>query len=184
MPAVGVFRTELREIAALALLNAGTLAGTKVYSPRTWPQRPDELPALIVTTPSERKQSLGRSLPRFNSIISLVVMVRVRGAGPNLPAMNADAEAQLETLCSQVETVLMCSQSIVSIVQEFATVETHMIVSTEGEVIIGEASVKLDCEVFQQFNPEPGEALLEIDQHYQRPDGIGLADAKIILPQS
>ena len=179
---LGISRVDLRTAAVEVLVSARTAAGKRVHSPRAWPTRPDELPALMVTTPSERKESLGRSLPRFNSTITLAVMARVMGVGKDAPTMVAQAEESLELIASQVEEAVMGDPRLVSIVQQFTFVETHMMVSSESERIIGEASIIFGCEVFQEFQPGPGDPLTEIVTTIPADDGPGVS-FDTFLPQ-
>ena len=85
------------------MLDGGTLAGARVYEPHTWPMTEVELPALIVATPAERKESLARGVPQFFTTVTLAVLARVA-----LPT-EGGAEALLDQLADQVQRAVLCS---------------------------------------------------------------------------
>jgi hypothetical protein len=147
-----ISRAGLRDLALAALQAAGTLAGLAVYTAKTFPTDPVELPMLILQTPIERKESLGRNgPPSFTTVMHLAVNARVTGTS------EAAIETDLDTLCSQVEAALLCSDDFMRVLQQVRSVDTQFGVFANGGALIGAAEIVLECETFQEFDPPPGE---------------------------
>lgn len=151
-----VSRADLRALAVQVLIASGTLAGARVYEPHTWPMTEVELPALIVATPTERKESLARGVPQFFTTITLAVLARVA------IATEGEAEALLDQLADQVQRAILCSPPMLAPVQQFVSVETHLVISAEGEQFVGEASILFGAEIYQLYEPDAGVPLTEI----------------------
>jgi len=143
-------RTQLRTAAVNALKSAATLAGNDVFSPEDWATWSGKYPLVIVRTPLERKTSRGRvGAPQFDSLITVTATGRVERTS------EAAAESDLETLSEQIEAALLCNGKFIydNEVQQFAGVETHMTVTSEGKKHLGETVVAFHVEVFQVFEP-------------------------------
>ncbi len=149
-------RAGLRALAVAGLLGARTLAGRRVYSDHAQPMEIEELPALLVATPAERKDTAGLGAPQFSTVMTLAIMARV--AGPSEQA----TEALLDQLIEQVQAAILCTPAVVEPIERFEFVETLSVVSAEGEQMIGEATIMFGCRVYQQYEPDAGEPLVLI----------------------
>jgi hypothetical protein len=143
-----ISRAGLRTLARDTLLAAATVAGPRVYDLHGQPAKLTEFPALVVSTPVERKEFSGFGAPQFNTTITLAVMARVA------PGSEASAEAQLEQLVEQVQRAVLCTPNMVMPIQRFEFVETQSIVSVEGETMVGEATIMFGCQVPQLYEPD------------------------------
>ncbi|EOA2992928.1 ATP-binding protein, partial [Yersinia enterocolitica] len=61
---------QVRQLVVAAILGK-TDAENRVYSPRDWPTTEEMYPVILVQTPIEEKQSLGRNAPQFNTITTV-----------------------------------------------------------------------------------------------------------------
>lgn len=157
MPLVdGISRKQLQTLAIETLIGANTAAYERVTEPMPWPTKPEMFPLLLVQTPVERKSSLGRGIPQFNTVITLVVVGRVMGESPE--QINAD----LDELSGQVEEALLCTNAFVNNLQQFITVETQSVVTSDSKYHIGEFGLKMECEVYQAFGPGGGVPLVGV----------------------
>ena len=76
------YRVILREAAAAVLLNAGTMAGQKIYTARSLPSTIEDLPNVYLQVPIDQGTSLGRSQPGFRRVAYLQIEGRVTGGTP------------------------------------------------------------------------------------------------------
>jgi hypothetical protein len=144
------FRDQVRDAMVSALIEANTAAGTKVYAPKNWPETPQQLPVLIVSIPTEQKQSWGPNGPKFTTTAHIVVLGRVTGS----TAM--DAEAQLDILAVQVQNAILLNLNVYALVQNFSTIQTQISITDQGELQIGEISVDFAAEFPEVFAPGVG----------------------------
>lgn len=153
-------RDTLRALAVQTLIAANTNAGSRVHDPKDWPDEASELagaPTLMVITPTERKESLARGVPQFDTTITLVVLVRV--------SADTDAASQvaLDRLCDQVERAILCTPAMIAPIQQFVFVETSQVITVMGSAPVGEATVMFGCEVYQIYEPDAGAPLTGLD---------------------
>lgn len=152
-----ISRAGLRGIVVSALQSAATLAQDRVYEPRDIPTDLSLFPALLVQTPIERKESLGRTTaPQFNTTVTIAVTARVQGDNPG------QVETDLDTLATQVEQAVLCSDDVMKTLQQVASVDTEMVVTAESETHVGQAAITFACETFQRYDPPPAPDLVEI----------------------
>jgi hypothetical protein len=154
-----LYRANLRTIAVDALKSAGTMARQSVFSPRDWPTFSGNYPAILVQTPRERKESIGRGMPQFTVTATMSVIGRLDGTDAEY------VETQLETLCEQIEQAILTNYDLVRLTQQFSAVDTRMEVSCEGEKHIGEVQMDFSMEFYQAFEPVIANALTEVDVH-------------------
>ena len=147
------YRVKVRDAIVTALQAANTKAGASVFSPRDLETQSGTLPAILVHMPQERKESMGRGgVARFHVTAAIAVVGRVEGPDPNAVA------AQAELLCDQiVEAVL--TGPVVQLVEQFASVDTELVVSAAGDLHTGEAQVNFVVGFFEQFLPAGGQPL-------------------------
>lgn len=178
---MSAFRGELRLLVQQALLAAGTLAGPNVFLPRDWPLNSAKMPALLLQTPRERKESRGRSgIPQYETTTWLEVRGQTNGEDP------VQVETDLETLADQVELVMMGfvvgpPQQL----EEIAAVETEFALSADGKRHLGEAVLRFALQYPESFVPSVPDNLLEVDITVE-PTGAPLnvpgPTEKIVLP--
>jgi len=147
---VTLLRSQWRSLVVAQLVAADTLAGSRVFAARDWPTDPAVLfPIILVQVPHERKESLGRQAPEFNTVVDLVVVGRIETGNVN------DAETAIETLCEQIELAILANPAIVSAqpFQQFTYVETNTGFNSEGKRHIGEVAMTFGCELYQWYNP-------------------------------
>ncbi len=143
-------RDTIRDNAVRALLEANTLAGERVYTPRTWPTQPVDLPAIIVRTPTQRRQSTGRhGPPQFMGEVMLTVTARVTASS------EADADELVRVLAEQIETAILQNGQFLfdSDIQSFPSTALELRVSAEARSITAEAHCSFACEVYEIFDP-------------------------------
>ena len=171
-------RAGLRDLAVLVLRSAGTLAKLSVLPVSVVPTASGAMPILYVQCPSERKLSMGRAgTPKFTTVANLFVVGRVTNASADR------VQADLDALIDQVHASVLGSYDLQQVVQQFASVETHAVVTGEAARPIGEFSAQFECELFQRYEPARGEPLLEIDLTLTH-SGQVFAEADVLLPQS
>jgi hypothetical protein len=168
-----LYRANLRKIAVAALKSAGTMARQSVFSPQDWPTFSGNYPAILVQTPRERKESIGRGMPQFTVTTTMSVIGRLDGTDAEY------VETQLELLCEQIEQAILTNYDLVRLTQQFSAVDTRMEVSCEGEKHIGEVQIDFSLEFYQAFEPTFVDALTEADVHV---DLVGTYDAAGTYP--
>lgn len=137
---------------AIAFLSAaGTAAGERVFSWRTWPTAGGILPALLVYTEGESGQSIGpHGPPTFTSTITLKVVGQAEGA------TEVAASALALAMAQQVRNCLLRNQAFrhSNGVQEFTGYHYSANATAEGKRFVGQMTFALEAQVFQVFEPE------------------------------
>ncbi|EOI7396997.1 ATP-binding protein, partial [Yersinia enterocolitica] len=152
-----------------------TDAENRVYSPRDWPTTEEMYPVILVQTPIEEKQSLGRNAPQFNTITT----VRITGRLQELDGENENdgankAELALERLREQIERAVINSYDLTRQTQQFARVRSTIDLDSAGEGHLAQLLMELDIEYYQgpeDFYPIEADPLLGIDITIAMPDG-------------
>ena len=157
-----MLRRDLRELVKTALLDAGTDAGRKVYTPRDWPTVTGQYPNILIQTPKETKISKGRFAPAFDTTVHVAITGRVEAGTAE------KAEDLADTLADQIELAILTNYDLIKVLQQFSSVETDVLVSAEGEMHIGEVQMMVAIEVFQEFDPI--ESTLTSDDDLERVD--------------
>lgn len=132
-------------------------------------------PVILVQTPIEEKQSLGRNAPQFNTITT----VRITGRLQELDGENENdgankAELALERLREQIERAVINSYDLTRQTQQFARVRSTIDLDSAGEGHLAQLLMELDIEYYQgpeDFYPIVGDPLLVIDITMAMPDG-------------
>lgn len=175
----GISRKDLAQLAMATIVAANTLAGKRVYEPRDWPTRPELFPMLLIQAPTDRKVSLGRGIPQFNTTITLTVVGRAVGLSPE------EVSKSLDLLSTQIEDALLCTTAFVENIQQFASVTTTSVVSAEAKQHIGEIGMQFEIEVYQMYGPDDGDPLEKIELDItDSMTGEQLAEAAVPFPQS
>jgi hypothetical protein len=145
-----LYRAQIRDAIVTALRNAQTLAGADVYAPRDWPETIVELPAIIVSMPSDHKENTGPFGPRYNTTATIVVLGRLKGQTA------IDAEAQLEAFANQIQNAILTDLATLSLVEKFSTIDTETAITDNGEDQIGEISIAFGADFYEIFQPGIG----------------------------
>lgn len=172
----GISRQQLADAARTAIIAANTLAGSSVFEPRDWPNTLADFPMVIVSTPRERKTSLGRNNREFNTVISLAIIARVAATS------DEKASTDLRTLTDQLENAIIVSPALSATVQQFVSIEMASAVTAESEYHVGEAGLIFECEVYQIYGPDTGTALTDVRATITNQTGGGtltVADATL-----
>ncbi|ENB4712370.1 TPA: ATP-binding protein [Yersinia enterocolitica] len=165
---------QVRQLVVAAILGK-TDAENRVYSPRDWPTTEEMYPVILVQTPIEEKQSLGRNAPQFNTITT----VRITGRLQELDGENENdgankAELALERLREQIERAVINSYDLTRQTQQFARVRSTIDLDSAGEGHLSQLLMELDIEYYQgpeDFYPIEADSLLGIDITMAMPDG-------------
>ncbi|ADZ43203.1 TPA: ATP-binding protein [Yersinia enterocolitica] len=112
---------QIRQLAATALMDK-TDAEVRVYSTDVWPVT--QYPAILLQTPMEVKESIGRNAPQFKTMTTL----RISGHIQLSEAENrvTEAASALERLCGKIQRVVINSDELTCQIQQFAKVRTTM----------------------------------------------------------
>lgn len=162
-----------------------TDAADRVYSPRDWPTTADMYPVLLVQTPIDVKNSLGRNVPQFNTVTT----VRITGRLQELDDVAEDngaekAEEALEQLREQVERAVINSYELTRKIQQFLQVRSTIDVDASGEGHTAQLLMELDIEYYQgpeEFYEIDASPLEGIDVTISMPDGTPEPLVKIDL---
>ncbi|HDX5736697.1 TPA: ATP-binding protein [Yersinia enterocolitica] len=165
---------QIRQLVVAAIIGK-TDAENRVYSPRDWPTTEEMYPVILVQTPIEEKQSLGRNAPQFNTITT----VRITGRLQELDGENENdgankAELALERLREQIERAVINSYDLTRQTQQFARVRSTIDMDSGGEGHLAQLLMELDIEYYQgpeDFYPIEADPLLGIDITMAMPDG-------------
>jgi hypothetical protein len=137
-------RRALRLAAAQAL---GLIVGLEVETPGDWEVEPRSAPNAKLRTPDERKQSTDRGQAKFTTTVSLEILLTV------VSNSGEGAQDALDDLMLRVENALLGNVAMVSLVQQFATISSSTVISAEGKQHVGRADMRVDCEVYEHFDP-------------------------------
>lgn len=154
----------LMDLMAAALMGQ-TAAGNRVFTPRTWPTRPGEMPIVLLHPGKEVKKSKGRSAPAFDVLAVVRVQGRVYAKSGAGDAGAIAALAAAETLKQQIEVAVINQYDLRAAIQSFAQVETQVTTGKDGELVFGEVLADFTLDFFQyadEFHPVDGEPLDEL----------------------
>ena len=148
-----------------AALMGKTGAGNNVFAPRDWPTSQDDMPILLVQSPSERKESIGKNAPQFNVTATIRVNGRVTSVADAGDAGAVAVQGALATLQRQIEVAVINNYHLTAEISEFVSVDTRSKVSSEGEQHIGELTMDFELLFYQgpeDFAPTASSPLEEI----------------------
>lgn len=141
---MALYRTVLRDL-IVGLLQKTTDAGVNVFSVRTSPTLPAQMPAIYVSTPSESGQSSSRGTPDFTKTVRVEVLAKVSGGTP-LATLTA-----LERIAEQIEMSVMCSPEILTRIQQVSDITIEQAISSETEDHLGAAKLTFGLEYTQEY---------------------------------
>jgi hypothetical protein len=182
---------DIRALFVTALTGA-TDAGAAVYSPFDWPTASDSYPLVLVRAPKERKESLGRNAPLFTVTTTIEIIARTKSPALVGDAGSAVALAAAEALKLQIEVALINNPAIWADpnggqrIQQFASVDSEISTSSEGEMPMAELLMHIEVEFAQgpaDFFPLPSTPLEGFDVTVEEPPGTTEPYFTIELPQ-
>ncbi|GBQ32268.1 hypothetical protein HLH34_04420 [Gluconacetobacter azotocaptans] len=172
-----LYRVELREAVAAAILGANTAVGANVFTARTMPSRAADLPNVYIQSPSDRGESLNRGPPQFLRTAQIMVVARVSASSG--PA----AETALDALTEQIELAIMTNSPLLSMIQQVSSMEIGIRVNADTNPVIGEARMDFYLE-WTEFYPITGPALTSITGTLQSGGNTDFAAMDVTFPQS
>lgn len=172
---------QIRQLAATALMGK-TDAEDRIYSTDVWPVT--FYPAILLQTPVEVKESIGRNAPQFKTITTL----RISGHIQLNEAENrvTEAASALERLCEQIQRAVINSYELTRQIQQFVKVRTTVDIDTRSEQHFAQVKVELDLEYYQgpeDFFPLETPPLEGIDVTLHMSDGTTEPLIAITFPE-
>lgn len=165
--------SEIRSL-VVSSLKGRTLADDRVYSPRDWPTTSPDYPVLLVQTPYEEKQSMGRNAPQFTTVTTIRISGRVEAFDGESLDGAARAEVALEQLREQIDKSVINSYELTRNIQQFRNIRSAIDVSAAGEGHTGQLTYEIDAEYFQgpdDFYPITPTPIDEMAITVNMPDG-------------
>ena len=174
--------SEIRSLIVSAL-KGQTLAEERVYSPRDRPTTSPDYPVLLVQTPYDEKQSMGRNAPQFTTVTTIRISGRVEEFdGESLDGATR-AEAALENLREQIDKSVINSYELTRNIQQFKNIRSAIDVSAAGEGHTGQLTYEIDAEYFQgpdDFYPITPTPIDEMVITVGMPDGT--TEPVVVIP--
>lgn len=137
-------------VLVVTALRGKTDAEDRVYSPRDWPTSEDMYPIILVQTPMDIKDSLGRNSPQFNTVTTVRITGRLQELdGEDDTDGAVKAEASLETLREQIERAVINSYDLTRQTQQFLQVRSTIDVDASGEGHLAQLLMEIDIEYYQ-----------------------------------
>lgn len=136
-------------IAALTAAPDTTVAGTRVFNPRSWPTPLGDLPILLLQSPVERKESLGPNAPSFDVIVHIKLQGRLTFKALPDDAGAALALDALATFQRQIERAVINNFALYRIISEIVSVDIVNEVKSEGNQPIAELTMDFACKFYQ-----------------------------------
>jgi hypothetical protein len=137
-------RRKLRQFALTALLR---LEGVSAESPGDWDSQPIDFPQIKLRCGPDRKAAIARTMPEFNTTVTLELVARVQAASAE------DAQDALEDLAWRIENAVLGEPELIAMCQQIPSVTTVSTVSADGEFHIAGLHMTIDCETFEYFDP-------------------------------
>lgn len=153
--------SDLRELTAEAL-KGKTLAEGRVYSARTWPTWSGLYPVIILGSPTEDMEGLGRAgAPQYTVTTTLRVVARVQVPERPNGAGAAVAQLMLERIQRQVKQAVINNPAIMGRLQQIPFVRSQFTEPEAGDKVLAELVMDVGMEFYQgpeEFYPLEGEA--------------------------
>ena len=131
--------------AAVTRLTGLSLTGVNVFKSRVYPLEDDELPCLLIATPSEENEYLTMDCPRrVRSRITLSVKA--------LAKITNGLDDVLDAICKEVRSVLGSDPFLGGLSKDLMITGTKTGMSGEGEQPLGVASMLFMVEIHTREN--------------------------------
>lgn len=141
-------RRQLRLAAVAAINTIKTTAGiATIDSPGDWNVPPEKLPAVLLRGARGRKESINKGMAEFNSTVTLEIEGRVEAASASA------AQDAIEALEYAVENAILTDYNVIGMVQQVASVDSEVEISSDGKRHLGGFKMSIACELFEAFDP-------------------------------
>lgn len=134
-------------LAALAALYCDALAGVTIESPGDWSTPPEALPAILMRTASDRKESITRGAPEFTTTSTIEIEARVGAASAST------AQDAIEALCYAIEQSLLTNQALIRLCNQVVSYDTRIEISADGQIHFGGAAIQVGFELPEMYDP-------------------------------
>lgn len=124
-----------------------SLTGVTVQSPGDWDVPGAVLPVIKVRVGGQRKAAVGRTMPEFNTTVTVQLQVVCKGAD------GGAAQDALEALLGSIEDVVYGNVALISKTQQISQVESESFHSSEGALHLAGETVSISFELFESFDP-------------------------------
>lgn len=138
-------RRQIR-LAALAALTGEQFAAVTIESPGDWNTAPEDLPAILLRAPDDRKESIGKGAPQFTSTCTIEIEARVG------ELTDTAAQDSIEALCLAIEMALLTNIDLIRIINQVVSVESRTEISSDGKLHFGGARMLFAFEVPEMFD--------------------------------
>jgi hypothetical protein len=165
-------------LAVLAALQGAHL-GCTIQSPGDWETPPENLPAILLRTPSDRKTGVMAGQAEFNTSVGIQLEARLQ-AGSAEAAQDA-----IESLSYRIECAVFTNYQLLRIVQSMPAVDSTIEISANGRQHLAGVLMNFTFEVFEAFDPvlqSPNQPVA-VPLAEVRADIDGLVGVDITLPQ-
>lgn len=132
-----------------AALAGRTDAADRVYTPRTWPTRTDDMPDILVRLASSDKQSLGRGDVQFTVTDTVEIVVRAASLAAGDDTAVLAAEAMAWRIQRQVEVALLDDAALMGSLQQIPFMRTQVARNSDGQQTIVGIATQLGAEYYQ-----------------------------------
>lgn len=138
-------------VVAILSVEGVTAAGSQVLSPGDWPTQNDQYPRLKPRVIRETKQSLGHGGgPSFTVVSTIRIIGEVSAPAQVDDAGASAAAAQLWQLARQVEVAVIGNDALYRAgVQQFASVDSQLSYSADGETHLAGIQIDISLEFYQ-----------------------------------
>ena len=141
-------RRQLRLAALSAIQSIQSSAGIlTVDSPGDWNTPPERMPAVLLRNGRERKDSVNKGMPEFNTTAAIEIEARIEAATATA------AQDAIEALGYAIENAILLDYNVISMVQQVTSVDTETEITADGRRHLGGIRMVLSFEMFEAFDP-------------------------------
>lgn len=139
----------VRQQAVSLIAAANTLAGKNVHSNRDTPLEENELPAVVIYLPTERKETKSPSGtdPRFTATLTMHIELRVDGTSVET------VETRLETLVDQVQNALLTNPVFTRMFEHIGECSVEQAITAQADQHIGRALITMGMQYSDEYAP-------------------------------
>jgi hypothetical protein len=153
-----------------AALQNRTDCGERVYTPSTWPTRPDMMPVVLVRYAASDRSAAGRGERMFTAVDTFQIILQVAQLAAGDDAAVLAAEVTAWRIWRQVEVAVISDPELLRKTSQFPFIRNAIARDSEGQQTLVGMNAELGVEYFQ--GPEdflaydgediPGEPLLDL----------------------
>lgn len=144
-----VVRRELRleVIAAMQRRNTANTLGWTIKSPGSWATSSASLPALLIRSPKDHKEAIGRTMPAFTTTVTVELEARLEADTQEA------AQDAIEAMCYQIEEALCKDYWLGRRIQQIVSIDTESVIDATSKLPLGGARITAVLECFESFDP-------------------------------